>query len=299
MKSFKEFINNTYNHQDRHSDKNYVNNPICIRENNTVIDDYYEFINVNNIEEISEDSYRFYLDTIYNKYYPYYEDRFSYERYTQKILNVNETLNHSWDSKQLVNNLSKKYNVKNVEYINIKNKITQFTIFFENDIDNIIEDKEFWSLLHLSNYYIKSIIDNENSIILEPYKPKDVTDYIYNECKGIIYHVTRKSTYDKIKNSELSPKWKGEWDKLKRKPYNIWRDGRIFFIADTNINSIKKQLESIKNTSPKLKDDCIYLKIDLNKYRHKLIFRIDSSARGYTAYFTEEPIPGYCLEEFK
>ena len=42
-------------------------------------------------------------------------------------------------------------------------------------------------------------------------------------------------------------------------------------------------------------DDVIVLKIDLNKYKYKLRFRIDSSASGYNAYFTEEPIPDYCI----
>lgn len=290
----KEFFKNT----DRHSNKIYLDNPICIREDNTVIDDYYEFINVNNIEEISEESYRFYLDSVYDKYYPYYENEYSYKDYTQKLLNIDETLNRSWDSRQLVKKISDKYTVVDVKYVNIKTEITQFNIYFDDNIDDILDDQEFWDILHLSNYYIKIIIDNENGIVLEPYKPKDITNYIYNDCKGIIYHVTRKSIYDKIRNSELSPKWKGEWDRLKRKPYNIWRDGRIFFIANPDVDKIRNQLNSIKNTSPKLKDDYIFLKIDLNKYRNKLIFRIDSSAYGYDTYFTEEPIPGYCIEEF-
>lgn len=301
MKNLKEYLlphKELFENTDRHSNKIYLDNPICIREDNTVIDDYYEFINVNNIEEISEESYRFYLDSIYDKYYPYYDSEYSYKDYTQKLLNIDETLNRSWDSKQLVKKISDKYKVTDVKYVNIKSEITQFNIYFDDNINDILDDKEFWNILHLSNYYIKTVIDNENGIILEPYKPKDITDYIYNDCKGIIYHVTRKSVYDKIKNSELSPKWKGEWDKLKRKPYNIWRDGRIFFIANPNIDKVENQLKSIKNTSPKLKNDSIFLKIDLNKYRNKLVFRIDSSAYGYDAYFTEEPIPGYCIEKF-
>lgn len=286
-----------FENTDHKAFKKYVNNPICVREDYIVIDDYYEFINVNNIEEISEDSYRFYLDSIYHKMYKYYDGFFTYNDYTQKFLNIDEVLNRSWDSRQLVKNLSYNYGVKEVEYVNPKREITQFDIYFNDDINAILNDDKFWSLLHLSNYYIKTIDDYKNGLILEPYKPKDITDYIYNDCKGIIYHVTKRSVYDKIKNSELAPKWKGEWDKLKRKPYNIWRDGRIFFIANPDINKVKEQLKCIKGTSQKLNNDYVYLKIDLHKYRHKLKFRIDSSAYGYNAYFTEEPIPGYCCEE--
>ena len=89
---------------------------------------------------------------------------------------------------------------------------------------------------------------------------------------------------------EIKPKWKGQ------KYNNEYRDGRIFFIGNNNINEIKRQLKSIYITSKKFENKTpIILKIDLNKYDKKLRFRIDSSANGYDAYFTEEPIPDYCV----
>lgn len=57
MKNLKDYLlphKESFENTDRHSSKIYLDNPICIREDNTVIDDYYEFINMNNIEEISE-----------------------------------------------------------------------------------------------------------------------------------------------------------------------------------------------------------------------------------------------------
>ena len=115
---------------------------------------------------------------------------------------------------------------------------------------------------------------------------KDITNLIYNKYNGVVYHITDINTYiDNIKYKELKPKGK----------YNDeYRDRRIFVIADRNEKVIQRQLRSIFNTSIKIKHP-IVLKIDLNKYKNRLRFRIDSSAFGYNAYFTEEPIPDYCI----
>ena len=142
------------------------------------------------------------------------------------------------------------------------------------------------------NYYLKerTIIRDENNkesyyIAIEPYKPKDISNKIYNEFDGIIYHITSKEIYDNnIKNKELKPKWKRN---------NTYRDGRIFFIANNDNKKVQKQLQSIAHL--KNIQNPIVLKIDLNKYKNKLRFRIDSSAFGYDAYFTEEPIPDFCI----
>ena len=58
-------------------------------------------------------------------------------------------------------------------------------------------------------------------------------------------------------------------------------------------SEIQKQLQSLANL--KNIQDPIVLKINLKEYRNKLRFRIDSSAFGYDAYFTEEPIPDFCI----
>ena len=156
----------------------------------------------------------------------------------------------------------------------------------------MLNNVKFWNIIHLYNYYDKEINDTQTkiSIIFEPYKPNDITDKIYNEYNGILYHITNKETYiNHIKNKSINPKYK------QPNKYNkIYRDGRIFFICGNNNENIKKQLNSIFNTSYKITEP-IVLRIDLNKYRNKLRFRIDSSAFGYNSYFTEEPIPDYCI----
>ena len=67
------------------------------------------------------------------------------------------------------------------------------------------------------------------------------------------------------------------------------------FIGNNDEKKVQQQLKSIRNTHNQYdKKEWIVLKIDLNKY-NKLRFRIDSSAFGYDAYFTEEPIPDFCI----
>lgn len=281
--------------------KEYINNkPITQLSSGKILNDFYEFINYNNITNINENTYDFYIESVFNRLYPFLLDDsyYTYNRY-QKDLYLFETLNHSWDSQKLVNELNKISNIKKVNYVNPKHKITQFEIIYNNyeEINKLLNNDKFWSLIRLYNYYIKTVVEDNNSIILEPYKPEDITNKIYNDLNGIIYHITTKQKYiSSIKNKELAPKWKGEWDKLKNKPFNIWRDGRIFFIGDNDEKKVRQQLTSIKNTSSKLRnEEYIILKINLNKYKNKLRFRIDSSAYGYESYFTEEPIPDFCI----
>ena len=280
------------------------NTPITQLNNGHILDDFYEFLNYNNITNITEDTYSFYFNSVFNHMYYYMlEDSFyTYNKYQNYIYSF-ETLNQSWDSHVLVDKLDKLVSIKDVRYVNPKRKTTQFQVSYNsyNDIDKLLNDKKFWSLIHLYNYYIKTIIDDTNSIILEPYKPKDITNKIYDDLYGILYHITQKINYKSgIKYKELAPKWKGEWDKLANKPYDIWRDGRIFFIGNNNDREIQKQLKSIRNTADKNHTkEWVVLKIDLNKYKNicgnKIRFRIDSSALGYNSYFTEEPIPDFCI----
>lgn len=188
--------------------------------------------------------------------------------------------------------LSPNIYISKIRYVNNED-ITEFSFNVDkkDDLNNIFTDKVI-SLLHLYNYYLKkrTIIKDENNnesynIVIEPYKPKDITNKIYNECNGIIYHITSKEIYvNNIKNKEIKPKWKRN---------DTYRDGRIFFIANNNENEVQKQLQSIGNL--KQISDPIVLKIDLNEYRNKLRFRIDSSVFGYDTYFTEEPIPDFCI----
>ena len=294
MKTFKEYLINTNIHKEKHYDisKRFID-PICQLEDGTILVDFEDFIHENNIENIDNETYQLFLDTIFDANYKYIDNPFTYADY-QKQLYAFENIMHSYDSKKLYDEICEICNnIKDVKYVN-ERPITQFEIFFNTseDLYNLLENEKFWSLLHLYNYYDKAINDfqHKKSIILEPYKPEDITNKIYDEFNGIIYHITSKDIYLKyIKNKSINPKYKRNSEFQK-----IFRDARIFFIASNNELKIQNQLKSISNL--KKINNPIVLKVNLKEYRNKIRFRIDSSALGYDAYFTEEPIPDYVIE---
>ena len=272
--------------------KKYKLKDDIVLEKNYLTSSFDKFLELNNISDIDENMYKYYIQENFSdergRYYGLYQ-KYLYESIINSY-SASDLMRKIWE-------LSPDIHISNINYVN-NQKITQFSfeVNKEDDLDNIFTDKVI-SLLHQYNYYVKlrEIAKNNNKehykIVIEPYKPKDITNKIYNELNGILYHITSKEIYSKdIKFKEIKPKWKGQ------KYNNEYRDGRIFFIGNNNINEIKRQLKSIYITSKKFENKTpIILKIDLNKYDKKLRFRIDSSANGYDAYFTEEPIPDYCV----
>lgn len=246
--------------------------------------DFDEFCKMNNITEPNGEIYKEYLGATFNNASLGYGVERSYIAYQERLY---ETLLHSWDCHELIYKLKKFININNVTYVNNKRNTTQFSIFTTYEEYDSIDEQRFFSLIHLYNYYVKNVIEHDDNveIVFEPYKPKDVTDYVYNECKGIIYHVTSERASDKIKNTEIKSKAKHD-DNV------IYRDGRSFFIASKDKSEVRHELRQLTNLL-KLKDP-VYIEVDLNEYYNKLRFRLDSSGAGYKV-FTEEPVPCFCL----
>lgn len=302
MKDIKEYLSRITKQNYTEKDHSYIkedyvgnNEVICQLDNGTILNDFDEFIKENHISNIDKNTYYFFLDSIYdNHLYKYIDNPYTYSDY-QKGVYMFENILHSYSAKNLYSKLLDIFgeDIIDVNFVNPKKEITQFKIIIKDSsiLYKILNDDRFWSTLRLYNYYDKIINDTENevSIILDPYKPQDITNKIYNEFDGIIYHVTSQEIYiNNIKDKAIKPKWKipNEYSK-------IFRDGRIFFITNNDENKIQNQLKSIANL--KNIPDPIVLKVNLKEYRNKLRFRIDSSAFSYDAYFTEEPIPDFCI----
>ena len=293
MKNISEYINLPRIRYNINNDrKKYICEEGCNKVKlceNYLESSFEDFIKLNNITLIDEQLYKYYIEE------NFMDDRGRYYGLYQKHLY--ESIMNSYSASDLmekIQKLSPNIKITNIEYNN-PNKATQFSFYVENeeDLTNLFTDKVI-HLLHQYNYYLKErLVESESKykITIEPYKPKEITNKIYKDLHGILYHITTKEKYiNKIKYKELIPKWKGN------KYHDEFRDGRIFFIGNNDEKKIQEQLKSIKNTSEKLYNtDVIVLKIDLNKYKNKLRFRIDSSAFGYNAYFTEEPIPDFCI----
>ena len=262
-------------------------NKNIILEDDYINSSFDKFLKLNNITNVTSNIYKLYIQENFNNNYRRY-----YKKYQEHLY---ESILYSYSASDLMKKiyeLSPNIHIDNIQYVNNED-ITEFsfTVAKKDDLNNIFTDKII-SLLHLYNYYLKerTIIKNENNIesyhiVIEPYKPKDITNQIYNKFDGIIYHITSAKLYQThIKNKELKPKWQRN---------DTYRDGRIFFIANNDEKKVQSQLKSISYL--KHISDPIVLKINLNDYRNKIRFRIDSSADGFNAYFTEEPIPDFCI----
>lgn len=150
-----------------------------------------------------------------------------------------------------------------IEYNNLMDKELSFF-----DIKNI--ERMLWhdKLGPIYENIQEDIYENLNSDM-----PKK-TDYIYNNCKGIIYMLADDNELKKINHHGI----------VQKKYVHVF----------TDINNIDKVKHDIKKQG-----NLHLIKIDLNKYSNKLRFYIDPATVNYKAFVTREYIPKYCCEEIK
>lgn len=222
MKTIQEYLSRITKHNYAEKYHNYIkedyvgnNEVICQLDDGTILNDFEDFIKENHISNIDENTYYFFLNSIYGNYlYKYIDNPYTYSDYQSGVY-MFENILHSYSARNLYSKLLDIFSedIIDVNFVNPKKEITQFKLIIKDSsiLYKILNDDRFWSTLRLYNYYDKIINDTENevSIILEPYKPQDITDKIYNEFDGIIYHVTSQEIYiNNIKNKAIKPKWK-------------------------------------------------------------------------------------------
>ena len=112
-----------------------------------------------------------------------------------------------------------------------------------------------------------------------------MTDYIYNNCKGIVYRFVNDNGLKRLNHHGLVP----------RHDNDRYYPRYIFVIADKDKNKLKETLTEVQR---EIKKTNIHLiRIDLNKYENKLKFYKDPASVNYDAFVTREYIPKYCCEE--
>lgn len=212
-----------------------------------------------------------------------------YETIQENI--IYESIIHSYDHEKLLEKINKKfkddiYDVSEVPTNNDKTK--SIGLYIKNE--NLQYNEEFKSLLNLYNYYVSFCeYRKENNgyweMYIEPYKPKEVTNYIYNDCKGIIYRFVNDYGLKRLNHHGLVPRNNSD------RHYPKY----IFVVSNPNNDKLKEILLQVKREIKK--NDLHLIKIDLNKYENKLKFFIDPASVNYEAYVTREYIPKYCCEE--
>lgn len=247
---------------------------------NPNIDDWL-YINDIDCDDISEELQFYYEHTMWNPIRgPKYD-----------ILQENviyENINKSYSSKELVAELINKYcdDIVKPRFVEtMKDNKNSFTI--EINDKELINDEEFKSLLNFYNYYVSYCEKRKNNyeVYIEPYKPEEMTDYIYDDCKGIVYRFINDNGLKRLNHHGLVP----------RHDNDRYYPRYIFVVADKDKNELKETLSKVQR---EIKKTNIHLiRIDLNKYENKLKFYKDPASVNYAAFVTREYIPKYCCEE--
>ena len=204
---------------------------------------------------------------------------------------IYESILNSYDSKKLYDEIEKNFNDYIVHgYFPYKDKSTVKSIILKYKKDpSFVKTDKFEKLLNLYNYFITYIDEKYREIHLEPNVPDDVTNYIYDKCGGILYHVTKKSAYQNIKKYGLKPRT-ASYRKYPERVYFTTGEDRRSIIENIDfVISILKQDESyINNIS--------VLKVDLSLYKNRISIYRDNTMDN-DSYWTSEYIPPYCIEE--
>lgn len=211
----------------------------------------------------------------------------NYEQWHDKI--VYENLNNSYDPEELckkIENQFEKYLAYKGTLVDNNSNIKSLSVFAKDE--SLKSNEDFKSLLNLYNFYISFYEKRKEGyyeIYLEPYKPEEKTDYIYNDCKGIVYRYVDDNGLKRLNRHGLVPRH----DKDRYYPRYI------FFVADNDKEKLKDTLSKIQTDIKKL--NLHLIKIDLNKYHNKIRIFVDTASVHYDGYVTREYIPRYCCEE--
>ena len=254
--------------------------------------------NIINNKKDNNDIYK-YLELVYEGFFQgYYCDM--YDKYQYLLY---ESLLNSYDPKKLSKELNKKFGkyIERLDIISLDRLTKNIRIKFYNEFDT--SNVEYQSLLNLYNYYESKNVNNK-IITLSPRISEDMTDKVYNESNGIVYHICPNYVVDKILENGLRPKGSKNSKIYKNR---VWHPKAIYVIFGNIDNDVKdyfkQEIENDKITNEYddniLKsNDVTILKIDLNKYSRKLKFYKDTLG-GNQFIYTKEYIPSFCISIYK
>ena len=171
-------------------------------------------------------------------------------------------------------------------------KIKSFSVLCESKEDaiSLINNEKFKNLIEFFNYFISEVIDNR--IFIEPVYSEDRSKYVFNDCKGICYHITTNERAEKIIKTGL---------RMKRSYYREF-PSRIYLYATPKLSlvndaHIKDFVYKIVNKLKAEREGGIaIIRVNLNKcYNDVMRFYKDTSMKEDEAIFTYNNIPAECL----
>ena len=262
---------------------------------------YGDKLEIEHIIESNEDDnniYR-YLELVFDGFFQeYYCDM--YDKYQYLLY---ESLLKSYDPKKLANELNRKFkkHIERIDIISFDRLTKNIRIKFNTEFDNT--NKEYISLLNLYNYYEAKNTDNI-IITLAPRISEDMSNKVYEDSKGIVYHICPSYVVNKILKYGLRPKG-GKNSKIYKN--RVWHPKSVYVMFGSVDNNIKEYFKTEINNDKITteyddnilnSDEVTILKIDLNKYNRKLKFYKDTLG-GKQFIYTKEYIPPQCISIYK
>ena len=188
---------------------------------------------------------------------------------------------------------SKILEIANVEFEDYSSgKLKSFSVLCASKEEalSLVENEKFKNLIEFFNYFVSEIEDNR--IFIEPIYSEDKSTYVFNDCKGICYHITTQERAEKIMKTGL---------RMKRSYYRNF-PSRIYLYATpklslVNDKHIKDFAQKIVNKLKAEREGGIaIIRVNLNKcYNDIMRFYKDTSMKEDEAVFTYNNIPPECL----
>lgn len=216
------------------------------------------------------------------------------EYYTDYQEFLYESILKSYDPSKLIAAIKKEfgdvvvdsYIMNYVGMIDGTSSPRSFGIQLRDDTDVDKFKKQIQHIINLYNYKITEYIAKERVIFFEPSIPEDATDYIYNDCDGVVYHITKTKNVQSILSKGLRLKSGITYRKF---------DERIFFTAAPVSFLVKNNIYKIAADKRYELSEMSIIKIELNKYSKKIrVFR-DPQSTHAEGFYTMEYIPSKCL----
>lgn len=205
---------------------------------------------------------------------------------------LNESLIKSYNTNKLIDKIKNKYKNIEVTLKSSKSNESLFWLTFNNkdEYNNFLEDIYIQHQLDFFGYYITEKIDKDLLIIIEPNFGTKCTNFVYNNCNGLIFHITNKYSYEhNIKYKGLKPKY-GDIKK-----YRYFKE-RIFLICGETKEEIINNIKLIIKQKGYDKNDYVLLMIDLKENKYNVDFYYDPSEDNWhnciycNAYFPDKYI---------
>lgn len=190
--------------------------------------------------------------------------------------NIKESLIKSYDYKKLQNKILNKFKDKIIEIheINSKSKNNKsFSILFdEKYINDIIYDESLYKLIDLFGFYITELNyvkdDKQYIVRFEPIFGDKCNNIVYNECNGIIYHITKPNIINSIFKKGLLP--------IIGTTYRNFT-ARVFFSCGRNNEEIINNINDLKKSIFGKNKEYHIIRINLNKHKYNVDFYYDPS----------------------